>query len=101
MNAHALGILELDRALEVVAQRAASTLGADRVRALAPSTDREWLRAEHQRVAAVASILGGDAPWSPEPVPDLRGALRRLRVEGAGWSAVELLGGQTLLRSSR
>jgi DNA mismatch repair protein MutS2 len=101
MNAHALGILELARALDVVAQRAASALGADRVRALAPSTDREWLRAEHLRVAAVGAILGGDSPWSPERVPDVRAALRRLRVEGAGWSAGELLGGHLLLRSSR
>ncbi|HEY0970531.1 MAG TPA: endonuclease MutS2 [Gemmatimonadales bacterium] len=101
MNAHALGILELGRALDVVAQRAASALGAERVRSLTPSTDREWLRAEHTRVAAVASLLGGDAPWSPEPVPDIAGALRRLRVEGTSWTAAELLGGQTLLRSSR
>lgn len=101
MNAHALGILELDRALDVVAERAASALGAERIRGLEPVTDRAWLTAELTRVAAVRAILGGTEGWSPEPLPDIRAALRRLRVEGASWSGQELLGAGRLLRSSR
>jgi len=101
MNAHALAILELDRALDVVAGRASSALGAERVRQLRPSTDREWLRAEQSRVAAVRALLTGEQGWAPEALPDIRGAIRRLRVEGAGWSGTELLGGGVLLRSSR
>ena len=46
MNAHALGILELDRALDVVAGRASSALGAERIRELSPTTDVAWLKDE-------------------------------------------------------
>ena len=53
MNAHALGLLEFPRLLELVAARTASTPGAARVRALAPSSDLRWLELEHRRVAAV------------------------------------------------
>ena len=101
MNAHALGILELDRALDVVAGRASSALGAERIRGLQPTADMPWLKDELRRVAAVRAILGGDDPWRPEGIPDVRGALGRLRVEGASWNGQELLGASRLLRSSR
>ena len=101
MNAHALGILEFPRLLDLVADRAASAPGAAKVRALAPSTDLAWLEAEHRRVAAVRALLGGDPPWSPEPVPDLADAIRRLRVLGTVWSGLELAGAGVLLKSAR
>ena len=101
MNAHALGILEFPRLLDLVAERAASQPGAARVRALTPSADLAWLDAEHRRVAAVRSLLGGDPPWSPEPVPELTGPLARLRVIGTVWTGPELMWGAVLLRSAR
>jgi DNA mismatch repair protein MutS2 len=66
-----------------------------------PRTDREWLEAEHARVAAVRSLLEGEQPWHPEPLPDLAAALTKLRVEGTVWSGAELLSAALLLRSSR
>ncbi len=101
MNAHALAILELDRALDVVAQRAASALGAERIRQLKPVTDRDWITSELTRVAAVRGILGGEQGWTPESLPDIRAALRRLRIEGVSWSGHELLDAARLLRSAR
>lgn len=101
MNAHALGILELDRALDVVAGRASSALGAERIRELSPTTDVAWLKDELRRVTATRAILGGEEGWRPEPIPDIRGALGRLRVEGASWNGQELLGASRLLHSSR
>ena len=101
MNAHALGILEYPRLLDVVAGFASSALGAARVRALAPRADLAWLDVEHRRVGAVRGLLGGDLPWSPEPVPELDGALHRLRVSGIMWSSHELLAAAVLLRSAR
>ena len=101
MNAHALGILEFPRLLELVAERAASAPGAARVRALAPSADLSWLETEHQRVAAVRALLGGDPAWSPEPVPELEGPINRLRVIGSVWNGEELVAGAVLLRSAR
>jgi DNA mismatch repair protein MutS2 len=101
VNAHALGILEYPRLLDVVAGFASSALGAARVRALEPRADLAWLEVEHQRVGAVRGLLGGDLPWSPEPVPELEGPLQRLRVSGIMWTSHELLGAAVLLRSAR
>ena len=101
MNAHALGILEFPRLLELVAERAASTPGAARVRALAPRADLAWLEGEHRRVAAVRSLLGSEPVWRPEPVPELSGPIQRLRVIGSVWNGPELVAGGILLRSAR
>ncbi|HEX2778224.1 MAG TPA: hypothetical protein VHM30_01920, partial [Gemmatimonadaceae bacterium] len=101
MNPHALSLLDLPRALAVVAERASSSLGAAHVRALEPMTDRAWLEGEHARVAGMRALVAADDPWAPHPVPDVAAALRRLRVAGAGLNGTELLGLGVLLRSSR
>ncbi len=101
MNAHALGILEFPRLLAHVAGRASSAPGAAAVRALTPRTDHEWIEAEHGRVHAVRSLVLSDLGWPSEPIPEMAEALRRLRIEGHTWTALELLQGATLLRSSR
>src|SRR5947209_7548405 len=101
VNSHALRVIEFPRVLELVAGRATSELGAARVRQLEPQSDRQSLEGEHARVAAVRTLIVGDRPWYPEPLPDLSHALARLRVEGTVWSGTELLAGAQLLRSSR
>jgi DNA mismatch repair protein MutS2 len=103
VNRHALGVLEYPRLLDEVASRAASELGAARVRLLEPTTDRDWIEREHARVAAVRTLRSGDSPWHLDRVPDahLRSALDRLRISGLTWSAAELLGAHQLLRSAR
>lgn len=101
MNAHALGILEFPRLLAHVAGRASSSPGAAAVRALAPRNDREWIECEHARVGAVRALATSDLGWPAEPIPDLGDALKRLRIAGLMWSALELLQGAVLLRSSR
>ena len=101
MNAHALGVLELSRALGLVAERAASPLGADRVRALIPTTDRGWIERELTRVEAARGLIGHDATWSPDVVPDLGAALARLRLDGTIWSGVDHRGALSLLRACR
>ena len=101
MNAHALGVLEFPRLLDFVAARATTALGAERVRRLTPTTDRDHLDREHARVTAVRAAIAGETPWHPEPVPDLRTALARLRIEGLAWNGPDLLAAAQLLRSSR
>lgn len=78
-----------------------SEVGAERVRALTPDSGMQWIRDEHERVAAVRALVTGEGGWSPEPVPDLRSPLRALRVEGLSWSGPQLLSGARLLLSSR
>jgi DNA mismatch repair protein MutS2 len=101
VNAHALNILEFPRVLDVVAGFATSSLGAERVRALHPTTEGAHLEREHGRIAAMRAAAGGDDAWRPHPIPDLNAPLARLRVEGAGWSGPDLVAGAALLRSSR
>lgn len=101
MNPHALQVLDFPALLALVAERAGSALGAERVRALRPSADRSAIEAELARVAAVRSLITGPDGFGPEPVPDLSAALARLRAAGSVWSAEELLAGALLLRSSR
>ena len=98
---HALRVIEFPRVLELVAARATSTIGAERIRELEPMTDAQLLEAEHARVAAIRALIEGERPWHPEPLPDLFAALGRLRVEGVVWNGAELLGAGQLLRSSR
>ena len=101
MNQHALGVLEFDAALSLVAGHASSALGAERIRELKPRSDREWIEREHARVSAMKAMVEGDASWHPQQLVDIRPGLARLRVEGASLSAAELLGMRTLLRASR
>jgi len=101
VNRHALRVIEFPRVLDLVSGRATSELGAALIARLEPHTDRAQLESEHARVAAVRSIIQGEQPWHPEPLPNLVAALARLRVEGVVWSGAELLAGAQLLRSSR
>jgi DNA mismatch repair protein MutS2 len=101
MNTHALGVIEFDQALALVAGNAASALGAERVRQLRPRTEQLWIEKEHARVSAMRTLVTGDSRWHPRQVPDIAPSLSRLRVAGAGLDAPHLLGVRTLLRSSR
>ena len=101
MNGHALGILEFPRLLAHVAGRANSSPGAAAVRARVPSTDRDAVVAEHQRVNAMRTLVQSDLTWPTEAIPDLEQSLNRLRIEGLTWSALEMIQAAILLRSSR
>ena len=101
MNFHALNVLEFPRTLALIAERATSALGSERVRELLPAFNREEIEREHTRVAAVRALLSAEDPWSLAPVPDARAALARLRVERASLAAPDLLAVGALLRSSR
>ncbi len=101
VNAHALAVLEFQRTLDVVAGHASSSAGAAHIRELRPSDDVVEIEREHARVAAMRALVSGDAPWSPERVPDVGRALERLRVAGTALPGPELLAILVLLQSSR
>ena len=101
MNLHGLAVVEFPAVLEVVAGRASSALGADRIRGSSPSADRTWIRAEHEREQAMRSLATGDVRWDPEPIPDVTTSAARLQVAGTSLEAQSLLGLAVLLRSSR
>jgi dsDNA-specific endonuclease/ATPase MutS2 len=60
VNSHALSVLEFGRVLAHVAERATSDTGAERVRALSPSSDRVHIEREHSRIAAVRAMRGSE-----------------------------------------
>jgi len=101
MNSHALNVIEFPRTLTLIAERASSPLGAERVRELRPLTDSGAIGREHARVAAVRSLISAEDPWGLAGVPDARAALTRLRVEGASLAAPDLLVIGAVLRSGR
>lgn len=101
MNSHALSILEFPRVLSLVADRAQSSLGAERVRSLTPTLTLEEIRAEHQIVRAVRTLLTAEEPWRPESVPDATSPLARLAVTNASLSAADFMPIAGLLSVSR
>jgi DNA mismatch repair protein MutS2 len=101
VNRHTLAVLEFPAVLGVVAERAASPLGADRVRSLAPLDDAAAIAQALERVAAVRALRAGSDGFRPEPIPPLESSLARLRAAGSVWSGEELVAGALLLRSSR
>src|SRR5918999_2925045 len=101
MNTHALRVLELPEVLSLVAGRAATAPGAERVRALTPTTDRAWIERELVRVTAMRAVSAGNDGFRPEPIPEMGDSLPKLKVEGTVWTAHELLAACALLRSSR
>ena len=101
MNSHALGVIEFPRALALISEKAASPLGAERVRELRPLIGRDEIEREHARVAAVRALISAEEPWSLDGVPDARASLTRLRVEGASLGAPDFIVLGALFRSSR
>ncbi|HEU4997025.1 MAG TPA: endonuclease MutS2 [Gemmatimonadaceae bacterium] len=101
MNRHALTVLEFPRVLDDVAARAISELGAEHVQALTPTTDVAWIEREHARIAAIRALREADPPLRPDPAPDLRPGLERLRVAGVSWNPGQMLQAGQLLRSAR
>ena len=101
MSGHALEVLEFERALQRVADRASSSLGRERTLALRPVADRAAVVRELARVASVVRFVEERPDWGPGPIPDVRAALARLGVGGAVLEALDLHRIGVLLGSSR
>jgi len=100
-RAAALAALELGAVLDVVAGHAAGAHAASLLRALTPTTDHDWVTEE---LALVGELLAlrrrGDTVEVPA-VPDLRGALARLRVDGGVLELSQLVEVQRVLAGGR
>lgn len=101
MNTHALGVLQFDQVLDVVAGHASSSLGAAAVRELPPSPKLAIAEAELSRVSAMKALMESEAGWEQQAIPDVGAALTRLKVEGTTLSGSELRDVTQLMRSSR
>jgi len=101
MSDHALAVLEFERALARVAERASSEPGRRRIGALRPRSEREDVARELDRVRATMRFVEERPDWGMPPVPDVEDPLRRLGVAGAVLEAAELHALGVLLSSSR
>ena len=101
MSSDALETIELGAVLELVAACAAGPLGGERVRDRRPNTDLDWIRAELNRVEEVAALFRKGDGLLAEPIPDVREALARLRVQGSVLDGVELAALLRLLAAAR
>ena len=97
----ALAAIEFHDTLELVAQHAVTPLGRDRVRALRPVADRDWIAGELARVGAVAALLADHEDAEPVVFPDTTAALERLGLEGSVLDGAELALLGTLLAAAR
>ena len=96
-----LATLEFEAALGLVAARAAGALGAARILARRPVADVDAIRAELARVAEVMALFRRGDRLLAAPVPELRSAAARLRVEGGVLESPDLLAVRKTLSAAR
>ena len=98
---HALRLIEFPRALDLIAARATSALGAERVRDLRPLTEQAAAEEALAATSDMVSYLLRTPEWGPPPIPDVRAALARLAVEGSVLDSPALRECGVLLSSGR
>ncbi len=86
----ALDALEFSAVLEHLAERAAGPLAAEALRRRRPQHDPAWITGELAVVGEALALLRSGVAFDVVPVPDLRGPLARLRVDGSVLEVVEL-----------
>ncbi|MGQ0649563.1 MAG: endonuclease MutS2, partial [Gemmatimonadaceae bacterium] len=101
MNLHALSVLQFASVLDVVAEHAASSLGAAAVRDRRPAEDRAASERELTRVTAMRAMVATEQGWAPQAFSDVRPAIAKLRVEGTMLMGTELRDVSQLLRAAR
>ncbi len=99
--ADALEALEFEAALERVAAHAAGLSGAAEILARRPTDDAGWIAAELALVAEALQLEQRDIGLAPEPVPEVREPLARLRVHGSVLEAPDLFALYRLLMAGR
>jgi DNA mismatch repair protein MutS2 len=98
---HALRLIEFPRALDLIAARATSALGAERVRALRPWTEHAAVEEALATTEDMVSYVLRTPEWGPPPIPNVRAALSRLGVDGSVLESLALRDCGVLLASSR
>jgi DNA mismatch repair protein MutS2 len=91
MNEHALGVLEYDKVVAMLAARTTFGPGAELASAVRPSTDREWVADRLGRVSEARAVLdeGRDMPIAG--VRDIRSAVATSRRVGAALRPEDLV----------
>ena len=101
MNDHALRVLEYDKVTIIVAGYAASAAGRDAVLSLLPAADASVVENRLQETREFIFLLRGSQTPPLDGIPDVRHAVRRLRVGGSMLSPLELLNSAVMLGGGR
>ncbi|WP_419937727.1 endonuclease MutS2 [Candidatus Palauibacter sp.] len=88
---HALRVIEFDRVLAAVGERAVSEAGRTAVRGLRPLPDAASAGRSLAAVHELRELLGSGDGWVLDPIAPLDGALRRLAIEDAALEPPQLL----------
>ncbi len=96
-----LAAIEFPAVLDLVAACAVGPLAAAELRARHPRTDADWIATELGLVGEVLAALRRGERLEVPPVPPLRSALGRLRVEGSVLDLDDLAAVQLTLRAGR
>jgi DNA mismatch repair protein MutS2 len=100
-SAAALGSLEFAAVLDVVASRAAGSLAAERIRSLRPTLNQADIVHELSLVGELLVLLRRGESLEVPAVPDVRGALKRIRVPGSVLDLGELVDVRRTLTAGR
>jgi DNA mismatch repair protein MutS2 len=100
-SAAALEVLEFQRVLELVAERAAGPLGAGRILARRPSAELEWIRAELAPLAELLPLFAAGGALDVPSVPAIATVLARLKLAGSVLEGLELVALKQTLGASR
>ena len=100
-DAHTLRVLEYDKIVGLLAQRAASALGVERARELLPTPLSAFVRDRQQETSEARLIVAGHGPFPLGGIHDVRPLLVRAEV-GQALTPTELLDmANTLIGGSR
>lgn len=90
MEAHTLKVLEFDKIINKLAEHAACSLGRERVLALIPQTDIEWIKRMQAETSEVREILLSHGKIPLGGITDIRPLIHKAEL-GAMLTPVELL----------
>ncbi|HEY0564962.1 MAG TPA: endonuclease MutS2 [Terriglobales bacterium] len=82
--------LEFDKLLEIIAGYTQSVVGRERVLALTPTTDRDWITRQQQLTAEVRNFLRSGGGFDFAGLFDARDLLNRARIIGVALDVDEL-----------
>lgn len=101
VNPHTLRVLEFDAIREMLADRTTSALGRERALALVPGADPALIRETQQTVSEMRKLLQSGHAIPVRGIKDIRGALKRARIDGAMLEPEALLDAASTLETSR
>jgi len=100
-NGAADAALEFATVLDGIATLARGPVAADRIRTLSPDTDLDWITGQLALVAELLDLRRRAESLEVAPVPDIRGALSRLKVPGSVLDLTQVVDVRRVLAAGR